>query len=48
MSVGKKLNKKYLLSNNLATKHGYCTQRNGGIRRAGLETTNESNYDRTL
>jgi len=26
MSVGKKLNKKDLLSNNLATKHGYCTQ----------------------
>ena len=27
MSVGKKLNKKDLLSTNLATKHGYCTQR---------------------
>ena len=27
MSVGKKLNKKDLLSSNLATKHGYCTQR---------------------
>ena len=26
MSVGKKLNKKDLLSTNLATKHGYCTQ----------------------
>ena len=25
-SVGKKLNKKDLLSSNLATKHGYCTQ----------------------
>jgi hypothetical protein len=25
-SVGKKLNKKDLLSTNLATKHGYCTQ----------------------
>jgi hypothetical protein len=27
MSVGKKLNKKELLSSNLATKKGYCTQR---------------------
>jgi len=27
MSVGKKLNKKDLLSSNLATKKGYCTQR---------------------
>ena len=27
MSVGKKLNKKDLLSTNLATKNGYCTQR---------------------
>ena len=27
MSVGKKLNKKDLLSTNLATKKGYCTQR---------------------
>jgi len=26
-SVGKKLNKKDLLSTNLATKKGYCTQR---------------------
>ena len=26
MSVGKKLNKKDLLSSNLATKKGYCTQ----------------------
>ena len=26
-SVGKKLNKKDLLSNTLATKKGYCTQR---------------------
>ena len=25
-SVGKKLNKKDLLSSDLATKHGYCTQ----------------------
>ena len=25
-SVGKKLNKKDLLSTNLATRHGYCTQ----------------------
>jgi hypothetical protein len=28
-SVCKKLNKKDLLSTNLATKHGYCTQRHG-------------------
>ena len=26
MSVGKKLNKKDLLSTNIATKHCYCTQ----------------------
>lgn len=30
MSVGKKLNKKDLLSSNLATKKGYCTQHING------------------
>jgi len=32
MSVGKKLNKKYLLSSNLATKKGYCTQQRSTIK----------------
>ena len=35
-SVGKKLNKKDLLSTNLATKHGYCTQRNANMRSGAL------------
>lgn len=35
MCVGKKLNKKDLLSTNLATKHGYCTQQ-PDIRKDGV------------
>jgi len=37
MSVGKKLNKKDLLSSNLATKKGYCTQRIGACSSRGLD-----------
>lgn len=54
LSVGKKLNKKDLLSTNLATKKGYCTQRRCGMKRADVERFNFSNsltgmfYDRLL
>jgi len=41
--VGKKLNKKDLLSSNLATKHGYCTQR-GGMVSCRLRASDLSNY----
>jgi hypothetical protein len=43
MSVGKKLNKKDLLSTNLATKKGYCTQR-FRYALAGLRSAKVSNY----
>ena len=39
MSVGKKLNKKDLLSTNIATKKGYCTQRFAACRSCGLQGT---------
>jgi hypothetical protein len=41
-SVGKKLNKKDLLSTNLATKKGYCTQRVAAMSSAGIQRTNLS------
>ena len=44
MSVGKKLNKKDLLSTNIATKHCYCTQRYLCMGSVGIRSTTLLNY----